>query len=255
MDAGKSHERCGTIHLVHCWHQQGTSTNDLIGPSKDMADGVMRTQANRAYFQLTREVAIIVAERFKAVFPDCYKQYEEEFEAGVWLRADPGPFLGRAVVYKLQLFPHRDVEDGGPTATFPVGSYLGGAFCFPDLGAKYRYGPGDLCIARFSELYHTVEEWFPKPCSPELEAKRITPGRISTVFFSPAKSGQTLAGKPPGWAAATAGGLFPYSVQVHGAPASRNIRKHEKRRKGRQARAERNERKKDGYEGDAEGRL
>jgi len=47
-------------------------------------------------------VARTVALAFKTVFPDWYNIYEEAFEAGVWFADDPGPFLGRAIVYKLQ---------------------------------------------------------------------------------------------------------------------------------------------------------
>ena len=39
---------------------------------------------------------------FEATFPDIYKEYKEAFEAGIWFQDDPGPFIGRAIIYKLQ---------------------------------------------------------------------------------------------------------------------------------------------------------
>ncbi|KAJ7206727.1 hypothetical protein B0H12DRAFT_1270400, partial [Mycena haematopus] len=151
------------------------------------------------YYNLTDEVTVFIAELFKALFPDFYFKYRKAFEAGVWLSEDKGPWLGRAVVYKLQVNVHRDGLDGGPTATFPAGYFKGGIMVFPDLGSKFRYEAGAICISLSADLYHAVERWEPVPCPPELQAKNITPGRTSTVFFFPEKSLKTLEGRPPGW--------------------------------------------------------
>jgi hypothetical protein len=74
---------------------------------------------------------------FQAVFPEWYEKYKEAFAAGVWLQNDPGPFLGRAVIYKLQGKVHKDRHDMGPSASFGVGKYSGGEMLFPQLGAKF----------------------------------------------------------------------------------------------------------------------
>jgi hypothetical protein len=74
---------------------------------------------------------------FKATFPDWHAKYSKEFATGRWLRDDPGPFLGRAVVYKLQGKVHRDRHDLGPSASFGVGLYSGGEMLFPQLKAKF----------------------------------------------------------------------------------------------------------------------
>lgn len=102
-----------------------------------IGSSVRAAQVNAAYFAITRELAIIVAECFKVLFPKHYDQYKEDFERGVWDRTDPGPFLGRAVVFKLQVYLHQDGLDRGPTVSISAGYYAGGAMHFPDLDAVY----------------------------------------------------------------------------------------------------------------------
>jgi hypothetical protein len=75
---------------------------------------------------------------FEAAFPQLYQQYKAAFEAGVWIQEDPGPFIGRAIIYKLQSKLHRDKNDAGPSASFPVGYFDGGEMLFPQLGTKLR---------------------------------------------------------------------------------------------------------------------
>lgn len=87
----------------------------------------------------TKPVAQLLAQYFKLAFPDCYQRYSRAFDAGVWELADPGPWLGRAIVYKMQVGVHVDGLDGqGPTAAFPVGWFEGGEMYLPDLGLKFR---------------------------------------------------------------------------------------------------------------------
>lgn len=59
-----------------------------------------------------------------------------------------------------------------------------------------------------ADLYHGVDAWEPAPIPPEVAAKRITPGRISVVFFCPEKTARTLEGKPKNWNRDTAGGIM-----------------------------------------------
>jgi hypothetical protein len=59
------------------------------------------------------------------------------------------------------------------------------------------------------DLYHSVEAWEAIPCPPDVANARITPGRISTVFFCPEKTARALEDKPPGWASQRGGGFLP----------------------------------------------
>jgi hypothetical protein len=73
---------------------------------------------------------------FKVLFPDVYERYKAAFDAGVWEKDDPGPWLGRAVVYKLQVELHPDKNESGPSVSFACGNYTGGYMLVPQLLAK-----------------------------------------------------------------------------------------------------------------------
>jgi hypothetical protein len=83
---------------------------------------------------------------FKVSWPEDYEKYRKAFEAGVWVEDDPGPWLGRAIVWKLQVLPHRDGLDGGPTAIFCLGRFSGGECYLPDLHIKLR------CVSKLMTL-------------------------------------------------------------------------------------------------------
>lgn len=78
----------------------------------------------------------------KSVWPDYFTAYAKAFAAGHWFEEDPGPFLGRVLIYKLQVHLHLDPNDAGPTACFPVGTWKkdgeGGCLLVPQLGAKFQ---------------------------------------------------------------------------------------------------------------------
>jgi hypothetical protein len=100
-------------------------------------------QAVHQLFVNTYTVSLRLAAMFKAAWPDEYPAYQAAFEAGRWQVQDPGPWLGRAILYKLQVELHADHHDGlkeddfvGPTASFCVGNFTGGPAFFPDLNTK-----------------------------------------------------------------------------------------------------------------------
>lgn len=167
-------------------------------------------------------MAAIIGQALKATFPDFYKDYMKPFEAGVFFRHDPGPFLARALIYKLQGRLHKDRHDKGPSISFGVGDYRGGEMILPQLGLKllcvtlfftllstykiYRYSPGDLAIFYSSEIFHKVIQFTPIEQSVSAQRQDIMPGRIGTVFFFPKASYDILQDKPPGWGHQTAFG-------------------------------------------------
>ncbi|KAK6984723.1 hypothetical protein R3P38DRAFT_3375015 [Favolaschia claudopus] len=77
-------------------------------------------------FQATQEVAIYLSCMFEVASPEYYLKYSAAFKAGVC----PGPWIGRAIVYKLQVMEHVDGLDDGPTASFCVGDFEGGEMYF-----------------------------------------------------------------------------------------------------------------------------
>jgi hypothetical protein len=106
--------------------------------SKDWLRGSSAAMAVQWYFEATREIADLLSAYFKKAFPEYHKKYSEAFEAGRWSQVDPGPWLGRALVYKLQVLPHVDGLDNGPMACFSVGYFTGGDMHLSDLGLKFR---------------------------------------------------------------------------------------------------------------------
>ena len=92
--------------------------------------------AVRHYFETTKGLAFHLAACFEAAFPDYYAAYSHAFAAGQWVEEDPGPWLGRAIVWKLQVHCHLDGLDEGPTAAFNCGRYTGGEMYIPDLKLK-----------------------------------------------------------------------------------------------------------------------
>jgi hypothetical protein len=82
-------------------------------------------------------VAVTLAQYFAVLFPAAYKKFSEAFAAGVWVKDDPGPWLGRALIYKLQGSLHIDDKDEGPTVSFPCGFFNGGEMIMPQLDVKF----------------------------------------------------------------------------------------------------------------------
>jgi hypothetical protein len=89
------------------------------------------------FTSITKPIAQSIGAMIKVSFPEWYEKYRKVFEAGVWLREDPGPFLRRAIIYKLQRRLHKNANDLGPFASFGVGDYTCGKVLFPQLGAKF----------------------------------------------------------------------------------------------------------------------
>lgn len=104
-------------------------------PSSDMLRSSKGAMAVRSYFQATQHLSAQLAAMFRAAFPEYYEKYSKAFQAGVWYREDQGPWIGRVVVWKLQVGLHRDALDEGPALCFPCGAYEGGNLCIPDLDA------------------------------------------------------------------------------------------------------------------------
>ncbi|KAJ7815114.1 hypothetical protein B0H14DRAFT_2603730 [Mycena olivaceomarginata] len=188
-------ERAGVTHLVHCWTMQGHSKGPFM-PSSDFFRGCQAALAVKHYYRATREVAIYLGCMFEVAFPEYHAKYTKAFKAGVWESADPGPWIGRAIVYnKLQMMAQ--------LLHSAWGDFDGGSMYLPDISMKLSYRQGDILIFMSGLLYHCVGKWSP---GGEVSPEGITPGRISHVFFSPQNSIAQLDGKPEGWMIRTMGG-------------------------------------------------
>ncbi|KAF8055954.1 hypothetical protein FPV67DRAFT_1416497 [Lyophyllum atratum] len=198
-------ERCGVIHLVHGWTQLGHRGDGLYLSSEHTKSGT-GAAAIKAHYLQTALLAETLGIWFRKLFPAEYAKFVQAFEAGVWVSEDPGPWLGRALVFKLQVEPHLDGGDDGPAVSFPVGHYDGGEMVVPCLNTKFSYRPGQLCFFPASKIFHAIARWTPKQAQP---GDTVTPGRIGTVFFTPSACLETLQDKEPGWSIKTAMGRAP----------------------------------------------
>lgn len=104
--------------------------------------GVRRGLATDNFDERTKIVHGILAEYAKAIFGDEATPYRKSYEAGRYTNHDVkhGLWLGRALVWKLQVALHRDRHDGprGICCCFNGGFYEaaepgGGMMMFPDL--------------------------------------------------------------------------------------------------------------------------
>jgi hypothetical protein len=66
-----------------------------------MLSGCCGIQFVHCYFKDTEELVLVLAAMFWVSFPEFYMKYYHTFQAGKWTVVDTGPFLGRAIVWKL----------------------------------------------------------------------------------------------------------------------------------------------------------
>ncbi|KAH8101944.1 hypothetical protein BXZ70DRAFT_1018342 [Cristinia sonorae] len=222
-DGNLVRERAGVFHLVQGWPMAGHA-HAAGGPnlvlSSDLHKGSKGLASAAHYYMLTREVAEVISKMFEEFFPKEYRKYKRVFDAGIWIMEDPGPWLGRAIVFKLQLYAHMDPSEAGPTVSFPTGFFEGGYMEVPKFQSRFLYQPGDVFISYTGVIAHRVAPWVATPVSAEAAKFGVTPGRIGTVYMENQVSFQVLKDKPAGWGRKTSYGLH--------APAEKDAKKMQK---------------------------
>ena len=106
--------------------------------SRDLVRTSTAGMALEPYYRLTRPVAETLAGMYEVLFPEEYERLKPAFEAGKWIMQDAGPWIGRALVYKLDVELHLDDKDAGPSVSFPCGDFTGGQMMVPQFEAKFR---------------------------------------------------------------------------------------------------------------------
>ena len=106
-------------------------------PSADCFKNATVNLHTRLWFRVTRKLALQLSAAFKIFMPKKYAEFRRAFLSGRWFMEDPGPFLGRVLVFKLQLYAHFDSSEAGPSISFPSGFYNGGHFEAPQLGIRF----------------------------------------------------------------------------------------------------------------------
>lgn len=75
---------------------------------------------------------------FWVSFPAFYIKYKAAFLIGRWTVTDPGPLLGRVLMWKLQIMPHQDGLDVGPSIIFNMSKFTSGECYITDLKLKLK---------------------------------------------------------------------------------------------------------------------
>ncbi|KAF8235452.1 hypothetical protein L208DRAFT_1376516 [Tricholoma matsutake] len=96
----EAEERKGVLHLVQGWIQQKQPEKGLFLSSEFTHSGI-GLGGIWCWYHATRPITLVLATIFKELFPKEYEEFKAAFEAGVWLEDDPGPWLGRAIIYKV----------------------------------------------------------------------------------------------------------------------------------------------------------
>ena len=74
----------------------------------------------------------------KVFYPVAHREHWNTFEAGKMEDLDPGPFLGRVIVWGLPVGIHGDGLDRRPTLTTDSSFFTGGDMPLPDFRCKFR---------------------------------------------------------------------------------------------------------------------
>lgn len=106
--------------------------------SGDIAGNSTQLQAFCSWINANQVLHAHLREIVQVLLPDTYAEYDAIFNAGKVFDNDSAPFLGKAIMYKLQLKLHKDLGDRGWTISLPVGSFTGGHLIIPQLELKLK---------------------------------------------------------------------------------------------------------------------
>ncbi|KAL0565144.1 hypothetical protein V5O48_016887 [Marasmius crinis-equi] len=196
-------EAAGVHHHVEGWEQRGHKGQGLY-QSKSLSGSGHSIIASQNFYRANQCLEECVENTIKVFFEDQHKVFTGAREAARLAGNKGGCFIGRAMVFKLQLFLHCDEGDDGVSASFPAGRFKGGCMIIPQFKAKLL--PGDLLLIHANKVWHVVDVWEATKMS---KNHTTTPGRIGTVFFFPSDSLPHLEGREPGWGADTMFGAIP----------------------------------------------
>ena len=105
--------------------------------SSEMVPGkCLALAAVRHYFKASATVAKMLAVMFQSVFPEEYENYRQAFQAGVWYQEDPGPWIARAIVYKLHVNLHHYGQRRWTNCLLPCREVGGGLPGVVSVGGK-----------------------------------------------------------------------------------------------------------------------
>lgn len=119
-------------NITGCEQYPLNISHDLVGDSQE------EMMAGQYYLDASSKIGLVLSRMYEENFPAFFQRHKKAFLAGRWYRTLPGPWLGMAVVYKLQTHVHVDQGDGLlPVAIFCVGQFTGGFLEMPDLNLRF----------------------------------------------------------------------------------------------------------------------
>ncbi|KAJ3804585.1 hypothetical protein F5876DRAFT_82921 [Lentinula aff. lateritia] len=129
----------GVLHIADCWTALSHPDGPII-PTRRAYHNVGGTQGPMAiqhWYKVTLESGNLLSSVFKQEWPDKWEEAMKYFKAGKWQAANPGPWVGKAIVYKLTSSIRPDKEDAEEyhIVTVPVGHFVGGHILFLDIHA------------------------------------------------------------------------------------------------------------------------
>lgn len=163
--------------------------------------------SQQAFISRTSSTTLIASAICQAFFPATHKAALRHFKAGKYFEADTGPWLGRALGYKVPTTTHPDEGDSGTTFITSVGCYSGGCLEFLDLELTFAYRPGHMALGDFGNFFHRVSAW--KDAEPDqvmkdlMQRHGLTSGRSFLVMFNKSETDERLKDKPSGWGLGT----------------------------------------------------
>ncbi|KAK1216501.1 hypothetical protein PQX77_020853 [Marasmius sp. AFHP31] len=212
-------EGTGTSHLVECRPQRGHPKAPMT-PSKDYSRTATSHVAAAEWLRSSWKIQQQLRKMTHSFFPEYYEESAVACKAAI-TRNSPvvGPWIGKAIVWKLQGSSHIDDHDIIPTATYPMGVYEGGYMDLIDIDTRLYYRPGDIILGWTEFLFHRVSQWT-VPATISLEDQRVmsrwglTPGRVGIVNFFTDTAYEMLKDKPAHWGPITLWGRIPYPEEV-----------------------------------------
>ncbi|KAF6751248.1 hypothetical protein DFP72DRAFT_1071452 [Ephemerocybe angulata] len=124
------------VRDYHVVLQEVSVNVNPVANKRDMAQGSLANLVAQHYFAATAPMSNAVRQRFKMVFLQYFEKYDTAFKAGQVITSDPGPFLGCALVWKLQVHPPQDGLDEVPAEIFPLGDFKDSELLLPNLMVK-----------------------------------------------------------------------------------------------------------------------
>ncbi|KAJ3924803.1 MAG: hypothetical protein NXY57DRAFT_1080477, partial [Lentinula lateritia] len=98
----------GVLHIADCWTALGHPDGPMTPTRRAYHDvgGAQGPMAIQHWYEVTPEFGNLLSSVFKQEWPDKWEEAMKRFKA-----ANPGPWVGKAIVYKLTSSIHPDEED------------------------------------------------------------------------------------------------------------------------------------------------